>query len=576
SRSPSPTSEQKDQRSRSPSPSSEQKDQRSRSPSPTSEQKDQRSRSPSPTSGQKDQRSRSPSPTSEQKDQRSRSPSHTSEQKDQRSRSPSPTSGQKDQHSRSPSPTSEQKDQRSRSPSAIKGEEEQQGIMGVVSSIVNEHQVASQYSSSDAEQKGQGSRKTSVDMEMKQPIIDNEQKPESDLFTSAINGNERRSSSQEIDDDVINPAISKPPLSLSALSEELEKNKSAQSSLDFTHETTHNLTENVARSQMMESEKEDYDRSIVPRITDKHHQEEEEEENVMQSFSPLSFTNENKLSGEEDYNSKETDENRHVLTKNDEQLKESSMSSPLTEKHVEEPWLIVSPTAISPSTEDRQDVSFINIKDENQNSSMISSSAALHGESHSSETIKSPVKESIPSSILENQGTISPTSTIHQELPNISHSPSLIPSKPSETIEHVSSKRPSSFEHDVESDPFPNLLLSDVDRSSITPRQSPSAIIRPNTLAFSPNDHDLDGLYLSNDYDDENEISANNEDHHNSASSTVHEEYHPSSPLHKNNVEEQHTPIDPNDVSKTLSIVEKSRIEDSDNSGVDSTDSRNT
>jgi hypothetical protein len=66
---------------------------------------------------------------------------------------------------------------------------------------------------------------------------------------------------------------------------------------------------------------------------------------------------------------------------------------------------------------------------------------------------------------------------------------------------------------------------------------------------------------MSNDYNDEDEIPEDSEYHHNSAPSTVTVEYRRSSLLHDLNLEQQHTHIDPNDISRRLSMVEKSRTE---------------
>jgi hypothetical protein len=157
-----------------------------------------------------------------------------------------------------------------------------------------------------------------------------------------------------------------------------------------------------------------------------------------------------------------------------------------------------------------------------------------------------PVNENISSTTLENQGTISSIPTSDPAQGNLSHS----------------STQPSSVDHHHESNRSPIPLLPSVVRPSSIPRsQSQSTIARPNTLRFSPNNHDLDGLYMSNDYNDEDEISEDSEYHHNSAPSTVNVEYRRSSLLHNDGVEQQHTPIDPHDISKRLSIVEKSRME---------------
>ena len=99
--------------------------------------------------------------------------------------------------------------------------------------------------------------------------------------------------------------------------------------------------------------------------------------------------------------------------------------------------------------------------------------------------------------------------------------------------------------------------------ASITRSQSQSMLSRPNTLQFSPNEHNLDGLYMSNDDIDEDEILDDNEHHHNSAPSTVSVEFRRSSLLHDQNTHPRQTPIDPDDILRRLSLVEKSRAEGS-------------
>lgn len=83
-------------------------------------------------------------------------------------------------------------------------------------------------------------------------------------------------------------------------------------------------------------------------------------------------------------------------------------------------------------------------------------------------------------------------------------------------------------------------------------------VTRPNTLPFSPNEHNLDGLYMSNDYDDEDE----SDQQHNSGPDTGSTEARRSSLLlNDQHTKHGHTPIDPDDILRRLSLVEKARAE---------------
>ena len=89
-------------------------------------------------------------------------------------------------------------------------------------------------------------------------------------------------------------------------------------------------------------------------------------------------------------------------------------------------------------------------------------------------------------------------------------------------------------------------------RPSLTRSRSQTAVIRPTTLPFTPNNHDLDGLYMSSPADDGEE---ENDYYRKSAPSTATIEHRRSSLF------QDYSPVNPVEISKRLSIVEKSRAE---------------
>ena len=158
--------------------------------------------------------------------------------------------------------------------------------------------------------------------------------------------------------------------------------------------------------------------------------------------------------------------------------------------------------------------------------------------------------ESLKESLPEDHSSQASKSSVHETISSAmpeKHNP--IASIPSKALEHQ--------DHHEESP----IKAPTTRQANITRSKSQSAVARPNTLPFSPNNDDLDGLYTSNDYDDEDEISYDSEYHHNSAPSTVSIEYRRCSLFDDSNTQQQHVPPDPNDISKRLSIVEQSRTE---------------
>jgi len=166
--------------------------------------------------------------------------------------------------------------------------------------------------------------------------------------------------------------------------------------------------------------------------------------------------------------------------------------------------------------------------------------------------------------------TESETQLHSDTIENVSENPISSPELESQPL---TSSTPITETKDTESDnnSIPSTQRSSLDRShtldsslpstshhsNIQRSKSKSTVARPNTLPFTPNNHDLDGLYTSNDYDDEEQLLEDSEYHRNSAPSTVSIERRRSSLL-DSNAEHQQTPIDPNDIIKRLSIVENS------------------
>ncbi|CAF2133864.1 unnamed protein product [Rotaria magnacalcarata] len=389
------------------------------------------------------------------------------------------------------------------------------------------------------------------------PINYDEQEIEYDMLTSVIAENRQRDSPVKTDDDTINYGALKISRSRSGLSEHLIKNNNLQSGSDVIYETAHKLNENEIISQMVQLQEEDHDQAssliVSGKVDDKY-------QNDLRSSTRFTFA---------DDNTEQSEENRHVLVDKNGPLKEFSYPSPL----MEEPLLVLSPIPEYPLVEEQQETPSNNTRKENQQSRLVSPSVVLVTENHTSLANTSLVHEYVLTTTLdEKESTTSPTRGIEQKLSN--DSSALIDSKPLETVETISLEQSLPADHHIELNTSTNPLPSDNRLSTIIRSQNSSTIARPNSLPFSPNDHDLDGLYISNDYNDECEVAENNEYHHSSGPSTTNVEYHHSSLQLKNTVEEQNAPTDANDTGKTQSIVEKSKIEDNDNNGIDSTNSK--
>ncbi|CAM2698002.1 unnamed protein product [Rotaria socialis] len=391
------------------------------------------------------------------------------------------------------------------------------------------------------------------------PINYDQQEIGLNVLTSVIAESRQRDSLVKTDEDTINSGALKTSRSPSVLSEYLIKDNDLQSRCDVMYETVHKSNENEIISQMVQLQEEDHDQASSLIVSGK---ENDKSQNDLQSSTPFTFA---------DDNTEQSKENRHILLDRNGSLKDFSYPSPL----MEEPFLVLSPIPDSPLVEEQKETPSNNTMEENQQPRLVSPPVVFHTENHTSLANTSLVHEYVPTTTLdEKESTTSPTQGIQQKLSNDSDSSALIESKPLETVETISLEQTLPADHHIELNTSTNPLSSDNRLSTIIRSQNSSTIARPNSLPFSPNDHDLDGLYISNDYDDEGEVAENNEYDHNSAPITTNMEYHDSSLKLKNNVEEQNAPTDANDTGKTQSIVEKSKIEDNDNNGIDSTNSK--
>ncbi|CAF1415598.1 unnamed protein product [Adineta steineri] len=584
SRSPSPITQHEQQRSRSPSPSIEQEQEQehnlNHSASPTIEQNDVRSQSPLPFTNEEQQRSRSPSPINEQKERRSQSILSTEKQNQQRSRSPSPLIEENRDGSRSGSPigeknqvaiqsASQEMHERSRSVSPVTDQSKLRSRSPSFNMEQNEERSPIVLSPDVEEQKGQRSRSKSSTSEQDQ---------QSNQIASPSNGEEQqksRSSSLVHEDSLlnassdftnevqsINETISSPntdsqqehkfdslasPINESQSQYPFEQpnhntlnspsSKASFSSLisptNFNYEIAHNFNEPVTPTKTNESEQQVRSRSS-------------------------SFKNEDQVFDNEKNKSNEINTNDFIVDNINEQLQKSPLSSPLIAKEKNEALNILSPA-------EQHETSFIKAENENQISPIASPSSTLPTEDPSTQALKSPVNGNISSTTPEKPKKVSLIPVADEEPTNFSEI-----NEPSPSIEH------SSIDHSHGSDSSAFLKSSINRQASITRSQSQSTLARPNTLHFSPNDHNLDGLYTSNDYNDEDEIVEDNEYHRHSAPTTVSGEDRRSSILSDSNHERRHSPVNPNDILQRLSMIEKSRIEDNENSVVDSTPSKDT
>ncbi|CAF1195032.1 unnamed protein product [Adineta steineri] len=584
SRSPSLITQREQQRSRSPSPSigleQEQEQNPNRSASPTIEQNEERSQSPLPFTKEEQQRSRSPSPMNEQKERRSQSILSTEEQNQQRSRSPSPRIEENQDGSRSGSPigeknqvavqsVSQEKHERSGSVSPVTDQDKLTSRSPSFNMEQNEERSPILMSPDLEEQKDQRSRsKSSTSEQDQQPnqiaFPSNGEEQQKSRSSSLVHENPLLNASDDFTNEVqsINKTISSPntdsqqehkfdsltsPMNESQPQYPFEQpnhntlnspsSKASFSPLisptNFNYEIAHNFNEHVAPTKTNESEQQVRSRSS-------------------------SFKNEDQVFDNEKNKSNEINTNDFIVDNINEELQKSPLSLPLIEKEKNEALNILSPA-------EQHETSFIKTENENQISPIASPSSTLPTEDPSTQALKSPVNGNISSTTPEKPKKVSLIPVADEEPTNFSEI-----NEPSPSIEH------SSINHSHESDASAFLKSSINRQASITRSQSQSTLARPNTLHFSPNDHNLDGLYTSNDYNDEDEIVEDNEYHRHSAPTTVSGEDRRSSILSDSNHERRHSPVNPNDILQRLSMIEKSRIEDNENSVVDSTPSKDT
>ena len=482
----------------------EQEQERNRSPSPVLEEKRERSRSPSPNAEKKQEQNPSSPTALEENYEKNRTPSPVIEQRQERSRSPSPSTHQNQQRSQSPSVSIEQQQERNRSSSPSTEQKEKQGLPLTSPSFDEQKEQTNRSPSPTTRQEQQRSRSPSPVTQQKEqrsrsPSPSIEQNQQKSRSSSLIHENQRKDSS-----------------SMESFGYKLDS-KENEDSIPRTsdnHETETQLANKGLSSPIIDhQEQQQLNMPASPSTeNERRFSSSQLDDNILSSTSPKASASPLAISPklEENNNPQLSTHFNHETTHNPNEIVDSS---PIIEQKQLD-------RTRSPTPTDRHETSVLENKIENQSSRLALPSATSLTQNHSTQPGKSPVNENIPST------------------------------------------QRSSIDHHHDNNPSP-VPIPPVDRQvSITRSQSQSTIARPNTLRFSPNNHDLDGLYMTNDYNDEDEITTeDNEYHHNSAPSTVSVEYRRSSLLHDNNNEQKHTPIDPHDISKRLSIVEKSRTE---------------
>jgi hypothetical protein len=446
-----------------------------------------RSRSPSPITEKKPDRSRSPLPITKQEQERSRSPSPTTKKDQKRSQSPSLTTEQKQDRSRSPSPITKQEEERSRSPSLD----------------VNPKLDKNQSTPTTIEQIQNRGRSPSPITELK----------ETQNLSSSSPLNENRERSRSPSPNIERKEAQSPSLVSSPLDERKGQSRSPSPKTDQKKERS------LSSSPTHKDQGKDSFSVESP----------ENKPDVTDNNGSLS-----RISGDHETGIPSPNKIVSSLSIDNHEEEQSNTLGSLKLEGNNTPRLS---TDFNYDPPNQQRTSITNIKDKNEISPL--PSPVFSTENNSSQPLKSPVHESIPPTMVENQ--ITPIPLKHTEQESNSHS----------------LKQRSTSDHQHESIPTSSIAR----RSSITRCKSQSTVARPNTLPFTPNNHDLDGLYTSNDYNDEDEILDDSEYHHNSAPSTVSIEQRRSSLLYNDNPEQQHTSIDPNDIFRRLSVVEKSRME---------------
>lgn len=320
----------------------------------------------------------------------------------------------------------------------------------------------------------------------------------------------------------------------SPIIEGLDIDKPVHLSSNFTYEPVHDMEENNVRLEMVQSEneKDDHDEISSSLIREKHGVENE---NDQQSFIMSSSADESQLHGDNDKKTEDSYRATEFSTNENEQPNQLSSSILVTEESSSNLSPIENCTALTD-----------NNKEENYNSSTPPSPQTIH--------------ENNTSTVLHQQD-ITSVATVEQQPSSFSDLSILAESKPLDTVESTSSKQNAFTDHHVESHASIHDLSLGNHPSTVTRSKSSSSLVRPTTLPFYPNEHDLDGLYLSNEYDDENEIPENNTYHHNSAPSTTTTEYHHSTLENRNDMEQNDAQIDSNNTAHIVSLVENLRME---------------
>ena len=545
---------------------------RSRSPSPIIEEKRERSRSPSIVDDGKQQRSRSPSPSTEKKpterlvesinteqsleDISTHSPVTEHERKGsssspvmdaqnrQRSRSPSVVDDNKQQRSRSPSPSIQQNLGRS----TVESVNAEQALEDIPShpSVTKQERKGSSSSAVADGQSQQRSRSASLtgpeDKQITVPALSGtQQMTERSRSPSPVaggnpsiadNGKQQRSRSPS-------PSIKEKP------EQPLIESMTAQESLPAGASPRAAVQGQRSPSPTIEQKS---DASLVNlNGVDSHHDQPTK-------FSPaVSPMNETKERRSGSGSSETTNKNQSEGSAPADKLQDTFSTSEMSVSSLKNDRSSRSPSMASPVREHAQLIANANNELLNEFSSSKHEEKTPHSNDHDKPHV-SPL--------------ISPVHTTSSPMTDNSSTQDVIksalidstPSNPTHSTERRLSTQRSSFDqHHPNSASIP---IPSTDRHPSIPRSlSQTSLARPTTLRFSPNDHDLDGLYMPDQYNDEDLLVDAHEHHRSSAPSTTSFEYRRPSLAQDYVGEQQTSSINPIEISKRLSIVEKSRMQ---------------
>ena len=257
---------------------------------------------------------------------------------------------------------------------------------------------------------------------------------------------------------------------------------------------------------------------------DSHH---EQRKKSSPSVSPMNETKEQRMGSE---SSETARENRSKLSGSTDKLHETFHSSDMPVGNLKKDHSSRSPSIASPVRQHTQPITDAN------NEFLSESTLPKHD-------------EKLPHSNNHGKPHVSP-------LASPMHAPR---SSEADTTERRLSTQQSSFDQHHRSSA--SIPIPSMDRHSSIPRSlSQTSLARPTTLRFSPNDHDLDGLYMPDQYNDEDLLVDGHEHHRSSAPSTTSLEFRRPSLAQDHVGEQTISAINPIEISTRLSLVEKSRM----------------